>query len=335
MSPDIKGFFIRYAAMLVGFFVTFALVGSKLSHYLFLWLDVAANPAQSQTGLWAIYIVAIGVATFLVLFVTHPLEGLVVGVLVSLAAGGFFVIGYVNPLIPLAVAVLVAGVVFFAFRLGPLRAGYIGVCVGLVVPLCIFAYNATSLASVAGLSYSSSASGKVTALEWAEMSSSQRESYLAGVIQTEASRLNTGSVKATQVILPKEVIATVRADGSVMVNYAAVRVESPDTDKVIEYQGTYETEWVYERLTSPTDVTLAVVHSMAHIYQSQRVAGQVREQRTWPYEDADELDGTNDVLDEWAEEMPIDPFTDIARYDTTLEDQAWGYASNRLSSYVE
>ncbi len=335
MSPDIKGIFIKYAAMLVGFFVTFVLVGSRLSHYLFLWFDVAASPGQSSTNLWALYIAAIAIAAIILFFVSHPLEGFVIGVLASLAAGGFFVIGYTNPLIPLAVAVLVAGVVFLAFRQGPLRAGYIGVCVGLFVPLCIFAYNATSLTSVAGLSYSSSASDKVDAFEWAEMSSSQRESYLAGVIQTEASRLNTGSVKATQVILPKEVIATISADGSVMVNYAAVRVASPDNSKVLKFEEEYETEWIYERLTSPTDVTLAVVHSMAHIYQTQRVAGQVKEQRTWPYEDADELDGTNDMLDEWAEEMPIDPFTDIARYDTTLEDQAWGYASNRLSSYVE
>lgn len=336
MSPDTKDLLISYGAYLVGFFAAFALVGTTLSRYLFLWLDVAMNPAASHTALWVIYIIAIFVGAILLFFLRpHPVECFIVGILVSLCAGGVFVVGYENILIALAVAVLAVAGLIIGLRQGPLRAAYIGVSAGFIVTLIMFLVSANSLASVKGLSYSSSASDTTTALDWGAMDSTQRESFLAGVIQTEASRLNTGSVKAKQVILPYDVLATMSADGSVLVNYAAVRVQSPDADKIASYEQTYDSEWVYERLTSPDDITLAIVHSMAHVYQSQRVAGQVKEQRTWPYEDADEEDGSNEVLDEWADNLPVEPLEDVESYDNKLESQAWGYASSRLSSYID
>ena len=335
MSSETTGTVIRIALCFAGFVAAFVLVGSFLSQYLFIWFDSASNPSFSQTVLWLVF-AAFGVvaAGMLLALSPHPVEGLAIGVLSAMAAGGLYALGYANILIVLVFAV-VAGAVAYAVKLGPVRAGYLAVCVGLLFSLGSFGIQASSLSRVAGLTYSSSASETVTNADWATMSATQRESYLAGVIQTEVSRLNIGSVQASQAILPRDVLATVGKDGTVLVNYAAVRVVSPDPTSVASYEQTNDTDWVYESLTSPDDITEAVIHAMAHVYQSQRVSGQISEQRTWPYEDADNADGTNDVLDEWRANLPVDPANDVAAYDNKLESQAWGYASNRIGDYVK
>ena len=326
----------KIVACLLGYFVMFAVAGGLLSHHLFLWLDVASTAAFSKTMLWMIYIVFAVLAGF-VFFLVRPtfLEALGIGLLFGLAAGGAYCIGYVSMAIPLAIAVVVGAALFF-FKLGPVRAADLGGGVGLTVALAMFAVSAASMAQVKTLAGVSSTSfSTVTNAQWAAMNSSQRESFLAYVAASEAKRLDIESIAVVECILPEDVIATVDDQGRVLINYAAIRVESPSVETVQKFEAQNDVEWRYESLTSAKHLVVPVCHAVGHVYEQLRVDDKLSENRNWPYEDASEPDGTNNVLDAWRESLPINPRQDVETYDSSLEEQAWGFAYTRAGTYVK
>ena len=337
----------RACACAAMFCICFALIATPLSHQLFIWADAAYPAERSKFVLWVIYAVAgVGAAGVMYACKPSPLESLLVGGLCAVAAGGAYCIGYSQVAIVMLIVIVAFLVVLYFLRasISPatvVRALYICLGIALAVPLATFLASANSLQEVKALTHSqtSNTATQITNDQWAYMSNTQRESFLAGVVAAEAQRLGLSDVEVTTCILPESVAATVDSRGRVLLNFAAIRVESPDPYSVLDFQNKNGVAWTYEDLTSPRDITLATCHAVAHIYEQKRVAGELEAQRSWPYEDASDADANNSVIDEWSEGLPIDARTDDgsagAAGTTLLESQAWGYAYTRIGAYVK
>lgn len=320
------------------FIVLFAIAGKLLIVYrasIFGWVA----PGLSDMIFYVLGMVAL-VAGLGLLFIGWAKNPIITAVLSTLAFVSVYLIGYTVSFLPVALILAVAAW-FVSGMINPgLNRAVIAAGVGCAALLLIFAVRALGI-----MPYAQSDSSAVTPemgldsiseAEWTSSNTNEKTDLLARFVYARCNRFGIKNPPRIAVVaLPARFYPTEGyydlKSNTIFVN--VVSLDEPP-EKVEEGQMPRQ---------APEPALWGTLHSIAHMYQSQRVSGEIPKSENWPYEDGmpskDKSDGSDPANATWTkevEEYGFDEGSLNAAEDTpSIEEQAdtfEGYAKSYISA---